>query len=85
MKPARKPIEGLAIATPYRVMGVAIVGPHGNIWGPKVFESPEAAYRYLSQFWSGNFDPNQWALVPAEGVTTAIPGEKPYPFKAPHS
>jgi hypothetical protein len=83
MKPARKPIKGLDLNTPYEHMGVAIVGPHGNIWGPYVFESQEAAYRHLHRFWKGNFKSKEWKLVPARSVTTAIKGEKPYPIDAP--
>ena len=59
---------------PLRVTGLALVGPYGNVWAHKLFDTKEKAEQYLDRFWNGK-TPRQsgqrWRLVPATMTISA--------------
>lgn len=40
----------------YVTHGLAIINPYGGIWTPHVFQTPDEAMKYLSEFWKGKND-----------------------------
>lgn len=36
--------------------GLAIINPYGGVWADEVFQTPEAAMKYLNDFWKGKND-----------------------------
>jgi hypothetical protein len=47
--------------------GLAIIGPYGNVWANKLFDTPEQARQHVVDFWkkSGGVNLAEWSVAPA--------------------
>lgn len=56
--------------------GIGIVNPWGDLWTDKVFDTPEAAIRYLDAFWAEipnvKHDPEHYRLTPVVKTVKAL-------------
>jgi len=44
--------------------GYGIVGPYGNMWTSQIFDTPESARRYITNFWKGiKHDTSKYRIV----------------------
>jgi hypothetical protein len=50
---------------PYTANGLAIVNPYGGIWTRQLFDTPEAAIKYLRTYWGEKEDISRFKLAPA--------------------
>jgi len=65
--------------------GIAIISPYGAIWTDELFETPEAAAKYLDDFWKGiKFERKRFRLAQATTTIKVVthPGE-PHLFEMP--
>lgn len=55
--------------------GLALVGPYGNVWHDDLFETPDAAIRYLTTYWRGvKWDHSKWKVVQATKTIMPLVG-----------
>jgi len=60
-------------------LGLALVGPYGNVWHDALFEAPEDAIRYLTTYWRGvEWNPHDWKVVQATQVITPLDGAEEF-------
>lgn len=50
---------------PYTSRGLAIINPYGGIWTRHIFDTPEAAIKYLRDYWGEKHDISKFKLAPA--------------------
>lgn len=63
----------MAMPVENKQLGLAIVGPYGNVWTDQLFESTEEAAAYLKNFWKDTpIEWRKWKCVPAEQVITPV-------------
>lgn len=67
-KPNKEPI-------PYEHVAFCILTPHGDVWGPEMFDSAGDAIKHLDRFWysRGKWDDMGFTLAPATS-TVAVTG-----------
>jgi hypothetical protein len=59
--------------------GLALVGPYGNVWHDALFQTPEAAIRYLTTYWRGvAWEPQNWKVVQATQTITPLEGAEEF-------
>lgn len=62
-------------------LGLALVGPYGNVWHDALFEAPEDAIRYLTTYWRGvEWNPQDWKVVQATQVITPLKDTPEFPL-----
>lgn len=46
--------------------GLAIIGPFGNVWSNRLYETPTEAIAHIKEFWKGHvIEWEKWKVAPA--------------------
>lgn len=63
-----------------------IINPYGDLWSPRVFETPDQAAAFLAGFWSRiqstTFKPDEWKIAPVKHVVTVTGPAAPLPINS---